>query len=123
MPISPKQTQDRITQTETAWKTHRSGKAFAGISLEQFRAVTAPCLAARATLARIESERVAARDQRIDADKKAMATIRLIVNAVKGDTQEGEDGEFYTALGYVRKSDRKSGLSRKTKSSVATKQA
>lgn len=41
-----------------------------------------------------------------------LALIGLVVNAVKGDPEEGEDGEFYEALGYVRKSERKSGLSR-----------
>lgn len=123
MAISPRIAADRIETTDTAWETHRKDKSFAGISIEQFRAITAPCTTARATLARLESERVTAREQRIDADKKAMETIRLIVNAVKGDTQEGEDGEFYTALGYVRKSERKSGLQRKGKAQATTKQS
>jgi hypothetical protein len=39
--------------------------------------------------------------------------VRRIVNAVKGDPEEGEDGELYSAMGYVRRSDRSSGLTRR----------
>jgi len=42
-------------------------------------------------------------------------SFHLLVNAVKGDPTEGEDGVFYEALGYVRKSERRSGLSRSKK--------
>ncbi|MBA2593787.1 MAG: hypothetical protein M3495_08480 [Pseudomonadota bacterium] len=34
------------------------------------------------------------------------------VNAVRGDVEYGEDSAFYKALGYVPKSERKSGLRR-----------
>ena len=43
-----------------------------------------------------------------------------MVNAVKGDPDEGEDGELYEAMGYVRKSERRSGLSRGKKTLVPT---
>ncbi len=36
-----------------------------------------------------------------------------VVNGVKGDPAFGEDCDLYEAMGYVRKSERKSGLSRK----------
>ena len=35
-----------------------------------------------------------------------------MVNAVKGDPAEGDNGELYEAMGYVRKSERHSGLHR-----------
>jgi hypothetical protein len=36
-----------------------------------------------------------------------------IVNAVKADPEEGDDGEVYVAMGYVRKRDRKTGLTQR----------
>jgi len=113
MPLSPKEMNDRIAQVVSSWETLRPNKSFAGMSLEQFRATVAPSLSARQAITRLESEVISAQNQRDDADKKSMVAILLVVNAIKGDPQEGEDGELYEAMGYVRKSERKSGLSRK----------
>ena len=41
--------------------------------------------------------------------------MNLMVNGVKGDPDFGEDSDLYEAMGYVRKSERKSGLTRKKK--------
>jgi hypothetical protein len=38
-----------------------------------------------------------------------------VVDAVKGDIEEGADGELYAAMGYVRRSARRSGLTRTAK--------
>ncbi len=61
-----------------------------------------------------------AQSLRDDADEASIATILLVVNAVKGDPEEGDDGELYEAMGYVRKRERKSGLSRGKKPAAAT---
>jgi hypothetical protein len=92
------------------------------MTLDQFNAKTGPSLATRATIDRLENELIAAQNQRDDADRATLDALKLVVNAVKGDPDEGEDGELYEAMGYVRTSERKSGLSRKSKA-VATKQA
>ena len=42
-----------------------------------------------------------------------------VVNAVKGDLAEGENGELCEAMGYVRKSERKFGLHREAKAVAA----
>lgn len=112
MPNNPRQSEKRINQILTAWKTLRPTKSFAGLTFEQFEALAQPCLDARATIASLESQLIAAQNQRDDADRAALDTIALIVNAVKGDPNEGDDGELYEAMGYVRKSERKSGLRR-----------
>ena len=115
MPINPKASLESLTSTASAWETLRPTKSFAGMSLDQFRQKVAPSLAARATLARLENETIAALNQRDDADRASLDAVQLVVNAVRGDPAEGEDGELYEAMGYVRKSERKSGLSRKAK--------
>lgn len=119
---SPKQNEAKLNEVINAWKTLRPEKTFAGMSFSQFEAKLKPAFDARTAIAALESQLIAAQNQRDDADAAALATISLLVNAVKGDPAEGEDGEFYEALGYVQKSERKSGLRRgKTASAIASK--
>ena len=40
-------------------------------------------------------------------------TNQKVVNGVKGDPNFGDDSDLYDSMGYVRKSDRQSGLTRK----------
>lgn len=120
MPLAPRKTEVRLTETLNAWQTLRPDKAFGGMTLDQFKARLKPSFDSRAAIAALDNQLLAAQNQRDDADADALAAINLVVNAVKGDPQEGEDGEFYEALGYVRKSERKSGLRRgKARAAVA----
>lgn len=122
MAINPKENLDRITRSLSAWETLRPQKTFAGMTLDQFREKAAPSLTARATIARLESELIAAQNQRDDADRVSIEALQLVVNSIKGDPDEGEDGELYEALGYVRKSERRSGLTRKLKPDTTKQQ-
>jgi hypothetical protein len=36
-----------------------------------------------------------------------------VVNGVRADPEEGDDSALYEAMGYTRRSERKSGLTRK----------
>jgi len=110
---SPKSSLDHINQTITAWETHRSTKSFGGMTLEQLKIGVAPSLTTRTTVAQLESELKAAISLREKADDGSDAIIKKMVAAVVAE--EGEDSEFYEALGYVRASERKSGLHRATK--------
>lgn len=112
MPNNPKQSETKITKTLDAWKTLRPEKSFAGMTFAQFEALAKPSLDSRAKITALETQLLAAQNQRDDADEAVLASIALIVNAVKGDPAEGDDGELYEALGYKRKSERKSGLRR-----------
>jgi len=121
MAINPKVPLARLTRTKSAWTALRPNKSFAGMTLDQFNTKTGPSLAARDLIDRLENELIAAQNQRDEADQVTIDTLKLVVNAVKGDVDEGEDGELYEAMGYVRTSERKSGLGRKSKA-AATKQ-
>lgn len=117
---TPKENEVKINQSISAWKTLRPAKSFAGMTLDQFTAKVKPALDARVTVAALEDQLSAAINARSDADKASLATIALVVNAVKGDPEEGEDSALYEALGYVRKSERKSGLKRNRKPAPVT---
>jgi hypothetical protein len=54
-----------------------------------------------------------ARARLTTVDEQSLKVIQRVVNAVRADPEEGDDGELYVAMGYVRKRDRKSGLQRR----------
>lgn len=112
MPSTPKEYIEKINQTEQAWRTLRPDKSFGGMTLAQFQAKVQPCLSARAEIAALDSQMISAHDRRDDADRAAFAASQLVVNGVKADPAEGDDGELYEAMGFVRKSERSSGLHR-----------
>jgi hypothetical protein len=116
MPVPPKQIEERINTFIQAWETLRPTKSFSGMTLEQFKLKLKPSLTARTAIASLEQQLQAAINDRDIADRAGAATLSLVVNAIRGDPEEGEDSPLYEALGYVRKSERKSGLRRPRKS-------
>lgn len=103
------------------WKNIRPNKSFAGLTLAEFEKRINPINTTRTDVTEKENLLKAAINAREAADKAAFAEAQLVVNAVKADRAEGEDGELYEAMGYVRKSERKTGLSRKAKTVAAAK--
>ena len=113
MPLSPQVIEEKVRRVTAAWESLRPQKSFAGLTLEQFKAKVKPSADARAAVANCENQLRAAINARDDADQASNATVLLVVNAVKGDPDEGEDSELYEAMGYVRKSQRQTGRRRK----------
>jgi hypothetical protein len=64
-------------------------------------------------LQEIEDRRTQAMNQRDDAFADFFRKVELVVNGVRADPTEGIDSALYEAMGYTRKSERKSGLTRK----------
>ena len=91
----------------------RPGKKFGGMTLEEFGAYIEESMEPRRRLIQIANEEIEQQTLRDTKDIVTMSKVQLVVNGVKGDPEEGEDGALYEAMGYVRKSERKSGLSRK----------
>jgi len=110
---NPKETLERINTVTSAWETLRADKTFSGLTLAQFKAKMKPSLDARAAITTLDHQMTAAQDARGAADDVAMATIQLVVSAVKGDPAEGDNGDLYEAMGYKRRDERSSGLHRK----------
>ncbi len=95
MSTAPKNALAQLTQAMQAWETLRQTKSFTGMTLAQFKAKLQPSLTARANQAVIEAQMTAALDQRDNTDKISAAIVLLVVNAVKGDPEEGKDGELF----------------------------
>ena len=110
---NPKRTANKLQKVIDAWTTIRPTKSFAGMTLEQFKAQVQPSLAARDQLTTLQSQATDSRTQRRQSDSASLELAQLVVNSVKGDPAEGENGSLYAAMGYVPKSERRSGLTRK----------
>jgi hypothetical protein len=98
----------RILTIIKVWQLLRPGKRFAGMSLEEFGNAVAPSREARGEVAAAELHLKEARARLKDADVLSRKTVQRVVNAVRADGEEGEDGELYSAMGYVPRSVRNS---------------
>jgi hypothetical protein len=101
-----------ITRITEAWASAKPEKSFSGLTLEQFKEAVNPIFVTRAEVAENENRVRISVAKRKDADVAALKLAQSIVHAVKADREEGEDSPLYAAMGYVRKSERSSGLKR-----------
>jgi hypothetical protein len=85
------------------------------MTLLQFQAICAPAKAAREQIEDLEDQLTAAFAARDSADNAVAAKTELVINGVRADPTEGSDSALIEAMGYTRKSDRKSGLTTKKK--------
>src|ERR1017187_6241180 len=109
---NPKRVAIKLQKVVDAWGTLRPTKTFAGMTLEQFEAQVKPSLDARGQLTTLQSQTTDSRTQRRQSDGSSLDLAQLVVNSVKGDPAEGENGSLYAAMGYVPKSARRSALTR-----------
>lgn len=113
MPVSSKDALAYINDVTQAWSKLRPGKSFAGLTLDQYLVEIKPSHDVRADIAATEVQLQSSRARRVTVDEASLKIVQRIISAVKADPEEGDDGELYVAMGYVRKRDRKSGLRRK----------
>ena len=113
MKTNLKKTVERIETFLDAWEKNAATKSFAGMTLEEFTVATKLPLD---TAKEIKALRQDAKRKRVHALNSLVEINPLmerVVFAVQGSVEYGSDSAFYQELGYVRKSDRKSGLGRK----------
>ena len=84
------------------------------MTLAAFKARVQPTSDLQEKLLSLASETTDAEKRLETSAADSNAAALLVINSVKGDPDHGEDSPLYASMGYVRKSDRRSGLSRKT---------
>ena len=117
----PKSIIERYNQTVSAWRTLRPNKSFGGMTLAQFEAACAPSVETRQRLDALLDQVQQTKAERDSADEVTADTIQRVAAGVLADPDEGDDSPFYGALGYARKSERKTGLTRKRREPAGTK--
>jgi len=120
MSKNPRKTELKMERILNAWETLAAAKTFGGLTLTQFQAIAAPARAARERIDDLEDQLTEAFTDRSQADDQVREKMEDIVNAVRGDLTEGPDSALYQAMGYTRKSERKSGLTRKRQAPAPT---
>ena len=113
MRTDQKRVAKRLQTLIDVWERLRTTKSFAGMTLEQFKAKVATSLSTREALSSLKTQVTNSRTTRHQSDIVSNDLVNLVINAIKGDPDEGEDGPLYAALGYIPKSARRSGLTRK----------
>jgi hypothetical protein len=112
----PKITLEKLNNVIKGWETLAPDKSFGGMTLAQFKAAVKPSFDTRDELATLESQVQSKQVERDTVDVASLRFVQLVVNGVVGDPEEGPDGDLYGSFGYTRKSERKTGLTRKKKS-------
>jgi hypothetical protein len=120
MPKSPKTIEETIRRTINALRDLAPDKKFSNKGLAELETQAEKSMAPRRKLIELaneEKQQIALRDAE---DAKTMKLIDQIVAGVKGDDEFGDDSALYEALGFVRKSDRKSGNTRRRMTTETT---
>ena len=110
---TPKSNLEKMQRILKAWQDLAEEKVFGGVTLAQYEPIVGAAVAARTDVKEKENQLAQAINTRDTTDETGLAKTQLVVNGVLGDPTEGPDSTLYEAMGYTRKSERKSGLSRK----------
>jgi hypothetical protein len=119
MANNPAEVEKTITDITNAWTSLAPTATFAGMTLVQYQAAVKPSLDARLTIIGLEEQMTDAITNRDKMDVTSEGINQKVVKAVVGDVNYGDDSALYEAMGYIRKSQRKTGLSRKSKTAAA----
>ena len=109
---SPKDNEERLRRILNAWKQLAADKAFGGMTVEQFEAVIGPSFTTRQQLDDLDNQRTHLMNSRGDADDVSLAKAAAAVAGMNADPGFGPNSSLIEACGYVRQSERKSGLHR-----------
>ena len=105
----------KLEESEAAWRTHGKDDAFYDTTFAQFEARVQLSRDARALIVSLKQQLVAAENQKQVVDAENLALEKNVAKGIAGDARYGEDSALYEGTGRVRKSERKTGLTRKKK--------
>jgi hypothetical protein len=94
------------------WLELAPSDSFAGMTVTQFTASTEGTATLRNSIETTRTQLASLLQQRDLADVEARKSIKMVINAVRGDPQHGENSPLYRALGYIPTSARSNGLTR-----------
>ena len=113
MPANPGQIEQDTNAILKAWGKLAPTATFGGMTLEQYTAMVQPSMDARTQISTRETEIKSWTDKRDDADLITGDTNTKVIKGIVGDVNYGDNSDLYEACGYIRKSEKKSGLTRK----------
>ena len=113
MPSRNKQIRDRVTTMNNAWKQGAPTAVFRGISQTVFQTDINAAAAEEQEIANLEAQIQLKRTSVDERYKKLNEDSIKVRDGVEGHEDFGSDHPLVEAMGFVRASERKSGLTRK----------
>jgi hypothetical protein len=93
----------------SSWLEFAPDAMFAGFTLAQFEAGSQEPLEIRQTMEAAKTKLAGLKLKRDKAEEKLNETLVLISNSIRGTPAYGQDCELYRSLGFIPKSERKTG--------------
>jgi hypothetical protein len=106
---------EKLEETELGWEQLAPDDSFYGMTLTQFKAKVKRSRDARALIASLKQQLQTAKNDCKDVDKENLALEVNVAKAIAGSEKYGDDSDLYESTGRIRKSEKKSGLTRKKK--------
>ena len=116
--VNVKEIKERVTKMNDGWAEGAPAVEFNGVRQSDFAADIAAAAAAEQELADIEAQKEMKKSEIEDRYSKLNATSVRVANGVRGNENYGPDSPLYGAMGFVRDSERASGLTRKPRASA-----
>ncbi len=113
--VDNKRIREQSNVMNDAWVEGAPAVVFNGIKQADFLAAIDAAAADDAAIADLEAELKMKRDVRDDKYKALDQQRSKVGQGVAGSPDYGNDSPLYGAMGFVRKSEKKSGLTRKKK--------
>jgi hypothetical protein len=113
--MRPKSRLEKLEGTEVSWETHAPLAKFYGLNLADYQARVQMSRDVRELIANLEQQVAAAKNDCYRIDRENLTIEQNVAYAIAGDKDYGNDSDLYEGTGRVRKSERKSGLTRKRK--------
>ena len=108
-----KRKMNKVNQIINAWESLAPEASFGGMTLEQFKTEVKPAFDSGDRVGTLLSEAVGEKKRWVDNTQSCVDVAKRAVNGMLADPKFGDDSPLYAAMGYVRASDRQSGLTRK----------
>lgn len=106
----------KMDRVETGWKQNAGDDQFAEMTVEEYGLEIEKSRDIRRQIQLLQSQ-LDDLDSRLDiTDKANLGITELVVNGVRGSRKHGPDSPLLGSMGYVRKSERKTGKTNRTKS-------
>ena len=104
---------NKVQQILTGWRSVAPDAVFCEMTLEQFEELVKPSLELERAMRHLKAEMAGLRQQFQASSRGSRSSALKIARAVRAHRDHGENSPLYAAMGYIRESDRKSGLTRK----------
>ena len=115
MKATPAKTMEKLNRILDGWRDIAPNETFAEMTLAEFETEINKSVTVRSEITDLDNQLTNKMQERDTTDTTNWDLAQYVVDSVKGNRKYGQNSGLYEAMGYVSKSERKSGLTRKKK--------